>query len=83
MRLRKAIYGLRRSGFDWRTHADTILQSKGWLPVTDHQESMYTMHYIDSAGNKCVHTMVMYVDDLLAAGEKVHLTDCLEKLRYQ
>ena len=82
VRLRKAIYGLRRSGFDWRTHADTILQSQGWLPVVDHQEAMYMLPYIDLNGRKAVHQMVMYVDDLLAAGERVHLTAALEKLRY-
>ena len=41
------------------------------------------MPYVDANGKKAVHTMVMYVDDLLAAGEAVHLAASLEKLGEQ
>ena len=44
---------------------------------------MYIMPYIDAEGKHAVHTMVMYVDDLLASGEAVHLAASLDKLREQ
>ena len=44
---------------------------------------MYVLPYIDSGGKPAVHCMVMYVDDLLASGEAVHLAASLERLREQ
>ena len=41
LRLRKAMYGLRRSGFDWMQHAERILVHHGWIPVRDYVDSLF------------------------------------------
>ena len=41
LRLRKAIYGLKRSGFDWMDHATQVLEKRGWRRLEDFADSLF------------------------------------------
>ena len=41
LRLRKAIYGLKRSGFDWMDHATQVLEKRGWRRLKDFADSLF------------------------------------------
>ena len=76
LRLHKAIYGLRRSGFDWMKHADNVLQHHGWQPIHDYADSMYM-----KPTPKGPLLLCCYVDDLLASGPSAELYDAMNALR--
>jgi len=76
LRLRKAMYGLRRSGFDWMEHAERILTHHGWLAVRDYVDSLY---YKPTAHGPLM--LCIYVDDLLASGHESTLREALNELR--
>jgi len=63
VRLRKAIYGLKRSGFDWMDHATQVLQRRGWRRLVDLADSLFAKG--DGAETML---LALYVDDILAAG---------------
>ena len=75
LRLRKAMYGLRRSGFDWMQHAERILIHHGWIPVRDHVDSLFHKQTAHGPLLLCI-----YVDDLLASGHETTLRAALEEL---
>jgi hypothetical protein len=76
LRLRKAIYGLRRSGFDWMKHADNVLQHHGWKPVHDYADSLY----VKATPNGPL-LLFCYVDDLLASRPSAELYAAMAALR--
>ena len=58
VRVRKAMYGLPRAGFDWFSHCDQVLLGLGWQRHKG----------IDSVCQKTDAILAVYVDDLLLAG---------------
>ena len=76
LRLHRAMYGLRRSGFDWLAHAERILISQQWIPIRDYCDSLFVR---PSASGLLM--MALYVDDLLAAGPAAELAAALDELR--
>jgi len=76
LRLHRAMYGLRRAGFDWLAHAERILESQGWLAIRDYCDSLYMKS--TSSG---MLLLALYVDDLLASGPTDELMKALDKLR--
>ena len=65
LRLHKAMYGLRRSGFDWMAHCERILLAHEWLAVRDFVDSLF---YKQTAQGPLL--LCIYVDDLLASGHE-------------
>jgi hypothetical protein len=65
LRLRRAIYGLKRSGFDWMEHASRVLRHHGWIDHPDHADSLFT-----KGSGKSMLLLAVYVDDFLAAGDE-------------
>jgi len=65
LRLRRAIYGLKRSGFDWMEHASRVLKHHGWIDHPDHADSLFT-----KGSGKSMLLLAVYVDDFLAAGDE-------------
>ena len=63
LRLRRAIYGLKRSGFDWMDHATKVLLHHGWSLHPDHADSLFS-----KGVGKQMCLLAVYVDDFLAAG---------------
>ena len=60
VRVKKAMYGLPRSGFDWYMHCHEILTIKlGWKKVANF-DSLYLK-------SECI--LAVYVDDMLMAGQ--------------
>ena len=76
VRLHRAIYGLKRSGFDWAAKAQRVLLEHGWRPVLDEQENFFWKVVIGELLILC-----LYVDDLLAAGPEAVLRPELEAMR--
>ncbi len=76
LRLRKAIYGLKRSGFDWAKHAEAVLAKRGWQKVEDVADSLF----VKGTGSKTL-LMALYVDDVIASGPRVELKRALNELR--
>ena len=76
VRLRKAIYGLKRSGFDWMDHATQVLERRGWRRLVDLADSLFAKG--DGASTML---LALYVDDILAAGPGVELQKELIALR--
>ena len=76
LQLRRAIYGLKRSGFDWQRHANAILVKRLWSPVKDVAEGLFS-----KKANGQTLLLAIYVDDLLASGNKDELDRELEILR--
>ena len=68
LRLRRAIHGLRRSGFDWMAHATRVLRHHGWKDHPDHADSLFT-----KGSGKSLLMLAVYVDDFLAAGDETLL----------
>ena len=60
VKLRKALYGLPRSGFDWYYHFEKLLVSMGWTKVPD-WDSLYMRKEA---------ILLAYVDDLVMIGRK-------------
>ena len=58
LRVRKAMYGLPRAGFDWFSHCDKALTDLGWQRHSG----------VDSVYYKTEAVLAVYVDDLLLAG---------------
>ena len=58
LRVRKAMYGLPRAGFDWFAHIDQVLVKLGWARHSG----------VDSVYTKTDAIIAVYVDDLLLAG---------------
>ena len=76
LRLRKALYGLQRSGFDWAKKAHSVLTAAGWTVIPDVVDAVY----IKRDGSKvCI--MALYVDDILASGPSDMLTEALNAIR--
>ena len=76
VRLRKAIYGLKRSGFDWMQHATQVLERRGWRRIVDLADSLFAKG--DGAETML---LALYVDDILAAGPGQKLRAELNALR--
>lgn len=76
LRLRKAMYGLRRSGFDWMAHAERILVAHQWIPIRDYVDGVF---YKPTSKGPLL--LCIYVDDLLASGHADFLHAALEELR--
>ena len=76
LRLRKAIYGLKRSGCDWMDHATQVLEKRGWRRLEDFADSLFAK----GAGSNTM-LLALYVDDILAAGPGKLLTEELTALR--
>ena len=76
VRLFRALYGLRRSGFDWAAKAKQVLLQHGWRPVLDEQENLF-WKLID--GELLV--LCLYVGDLLASGPEAILRPEREAMR--
>ena len=64
-RLRKALYGLVRSGFDWMQYASDKLLAEGWSVCWEGEQNVYSKTY----GKKRM-LLVVYVDDFILAGNK-------------
>ena len=58
LRVRKAMYGLPRAGFDWFAHIDGVLVALGWSRHSG----------VDSVYTKTDAVIAVYVDDILLAG---------------
>ena len=78
LKLIRAIYGLRRSGFDWMEHASKVLQHHGWQPIHDVADSLFIK--MTPAGPLL---LCCYVDDLLASGPGKELRKAMHDLRHQ
>ena len=76
LRLRKALYGLQRSGFDWAKKANAVLSTLGWVLVPDVVDAVYTLR---EGSSMCI--MALYVDDILAAGPGPMLVKSLNAIR--
>ena len=76
LRLRKALYGLQRSGFDWAKKANAVLSNLGWILVPDVVDAVYTFR---EGSSMCI--MALYVDDILAAGPGPMLVKSLNAIR--
>ena len=76
LRLRKALYGLQRSGFDWAKKANAVLSNLGWVLVPDVVDAVYTLR---EGSSMCI--MALYVDDILAAGPGPMLVKSLNAIR--
>ena len=72
LRLRKAMYGLQRSGFDWAKRAHSVLSKHGWVLVPDVIDCVYML---SSSEGICV--LALYVDDILASGPESMLLESL------
>eukprot|EP00923_Selenidium_pygospionis_P036615 GHVN01064207.1.p1 GENE.GHVN01064207.1~~GHVN01064207.1.p1 ORF type:complete len:121 (-),score=4.03 GHVN01064207.1:424-786(-) len=53
-RLRRALYGLKRAGGDWRTHADEKLRQISFERIKDTESSLYRK-------GRCI--LAIYIDD--------------------
>ena len=58
LRVRKAMYGLPREGFDWFAHCDALLVAQGWKRHSG----------VDSVYRKTDAMLALYVDDVVLAG---------------
>ena len=76
LRLRKALYGLQRSGFDWAKKAHKVLSNLGWQIVPDVVDALYVLR---EGRSMCI--MALYVDDILAAGPGPMLVKSLNAIR--
>ena len=74
--LRKALYGLQRSGFDWAKKANKVLSNLGWQLVPDVVDAVYVLR---EGKSMCI--MALYVDDILAAGPGPTLVKSLNAIR--
>ena len=77
LRLRKAIYGLKRSGFDWMDHATQVLEKRGWRRLEDFADFLFAK---GDGSNTML--LALYVDDILAASPGKLLTEELTALRF-
>ena len=76
LRLRRALYGLQRSGFDWAEKAHDVLSAHGWQVIPDVVDSMYMLQ---KKGQTCI--LALYVDDTLASGPRELLRESLNAIR--
>ena len=76
LRLRKALYGLQRSGFDWAMKAHKVLSGHGWKIIPNVVDAVYVLKEGTSI---CL--MALYVDDILAAGPGDMLVKALNAIR--
>jgi len=76
LRLRKALYGLQRSGFDWAKKAHSVLSNLGWAIIPDVVDAVYILR---RDGQICI--LALYVDDILAAGPSTMLVNALNAIR--
>ena len=76
LRLRKALYGLQRSGFDWAKKAHKVFSNLGWQVVPDVVDAVYVLRQ-----GKSLCIMASYVDDILAAGPGPMLVKALNAIR--
>ena len=59
IKIKRALYGLKRSGFDWNKKANEILSSLKWTEVRDYGGGFFI---------RAKSVLILYVDDLLLAG---------------
>ena len=76
LRLRRALYGLQRSGFDWAAKAKHVLTKHGWIEIVDVVDSVYML-----SGPKGTCLLALYVDDILAAGPEDMLLASMNAIR--
>jgi len=76
LRLRKALYGLQRSGFDWAKKAHSVLSNLGWVIIPDVVDAVYVLR---DGSRVCI--LALYVDDLLAAGPGAMLVTAMNAIR--
>ena len=69
----KNLYGHPRAGNGWERHADSICRKHGFTPVPE-----WPSVYWHEEKHVC---LVVYVDDLVAAGEETSVRACLKALR--
>ena len=74
-RLRKALYGLQRSAFDWISTLIDLLKSKGWISTQTDPALMYR----DVDGVR--EFISIYVDDLMIAAPKHRMKTCWSEIR--
>ena len=63
-KLRKALYGLRSAPRSWQDHLCNVLKDIGWVRMTTDQ-SVFMIH---GSGGQLQGIIVVYVDDIIAAG---------------
>jgi hypothetical protein len=68
VRLRKALYGLRRSGFDYADFSHNIIIKHGWSKIRDYAACLYCKRV-----KGMLLWLTIYVDDLLASGSHLHV----------
>lgn len=68
-RLRKALYGLVRSGFDWQEHASDKLRADGWAPCWRGEQSIFQRTF-----GKHRYLLVVYVDGFILGGSKLEIS---------
>ncbi len=76
LRLRRALYGLQRSGFDWAKKARHVLTHHGWVEITDVIDSVFTL---SGPTGMCI--LALYVDDVIMAGPPDMLTSTMNAIR--
>ena len=74
-RLRKALYGLQRSAFDWISTLIDLLKSKGWVSTQTDPALMYR----DVDGVR--EFISICVDDLMIAAPKHRMKTCWSEIR--
>ncbi len=70
-RLRRALYGLQRSGFDWADCLKDALAQLGWIAIPERQH-LYKRGFT---------LMAVYVDDLALGGPKAEVDFALNELQ--
>jgi hypothetical protein len=74
--MKRACYGMKRSGFDYADFANDIAESCGWKRIQDYSPCLY----IKTINDRNL-LLLMYVDDLLASGKKALLHAELASLK--
>ncbi|KAA8497402.1 Copia protein [Porphyridium purpureum] len=75
VRLRKALYGLPRSGGDYNQYAREQLKQLGWTP-TNADRNLYVRRSGDET-----YMLALYVDDILLAAPQLHQTKLQNELK--
>lgn len=75
-RLRKALYGLVRSGFDWQEHATKELVAKGWSTCWDGEQGVLQKTF---RGKR--YLLVIYVDDFILGGSRTYIKEIWQELQ--
>ena len=74
LRLRRALYGLQRSGFDWAEKGHDVLSAHGWQVIPD-----VVMYMLQMKGQTCI--LALYVDDTLTSSPRESLRESLKAIR--